>query len=71
MSDDSNEPSSDPEITAKALDLVIPELMNQGYRFDKVSNYLMKPLEKRATPAEANLGETRKATASELNRDEK
>lgn len=71
MSDDSNEPSSDPDITAKALDLVIPELMNQGYRFDKVSNYLMKPLEKRATPAEANLGETRKATANELNRDEK
>jgi len=71
MSDDSNEPSSDPDITAKALDLVIPELINQGYRFDKISNYLTKPLEKRATPAEAAVGETRKATASELNRDEK
>ncbi len=71
MSDDSNVPSADPDITAKALDLVIPELINQGYRFDKVSNYLTKPLEKRATPAEAAVAETKIATASELNRDDK
>ncbi len=71
MSDDFNGPSADPDITAKALDTAIPALLSQGYRFDKISNYLSKPLEKKAAPAEAAAKETQKATASELNRDEK
>lgn len=39
-----NDKSSDfalkPNVTAAALDIAIPYLLNQGYKFDKLSNYL-------------------------------
>ncbi len=43
MSNDTQEPSSKPDLTAKALDMAIPVLIERGYRFDKLSNYLELP----------------------------
>lgn len=40
MSDDSFVPSLMPDVTAKALDIVIPILQSKGYNFAKLSDYL-------------------------------
>lgn len=40
MSDDSVVPTDKKDITAEALDIMIPELKKQGYTFAKLSNYL-------------------------------
>ncbi|MFT4107652.1 MAG: polysaccharide deacetylase family protein [Lacrimispora sp.] len=45
MSNDTEGPSSQPDLTARALDMAIPVLLERGYRFDKLSNYLALPEE--------------------------
>ncbi len=40
MSDDSTTPSSEADITAAALDMVIPILLENGYEFGRISDYL-------------------------------
>jgi peptidoglycan/xylan/chitin deacetylase (PgdA/CDA1 family) len=40
MSDDSNVPNTTNDITAEALDIVIPKLLEEGYEFAKLSQYL-------------------------------
>lgn len=40
MSDDSNTPNNENDITAEALDIVIPKLLQEGYRFARLSQYL-------------------------------
>lgn len=40
MSDDNINPSNKNDVTAEALDILIPKLLEQGYRFAKISEYL-------------------------------
>jgi len=40
MSDDSKIPTMKPDVTAKALDIAIPQLLEQGYRFARLNDYL-------------------------------
>ncbi|KXG77007.1 polysaccharide deacetylase family protein [Thermotalea metallivorans] len=40
MSDDSDMPNRENDITAEALDIVIPKLLEEGYRFVRLSEYL-------------------------------
>lgn len=40
IQDDSFTPTAAPDVTAAALDIAIPYLLEQGYKFDKLSNYL-------------------------------
>lgn len=40
MSDDGSTPSSEADLTAAALDMVIPILIENGYKFGKISDYL-------------------------------
>lgn len=40
IQDDSFTPTHAPDVTAAALDIAIPYLLKQGYKFDKLSNYL-------------------------------
>ncbi|WP_313134893.1 polysaccharide deacetylase family protein, partial [Anaerocolumna sp.] len=40
MSDDSVIPTMKTDVTAKALDIAIPQLMEQGYRFARLNDYL-------------------------------
>ncbi|SHO53952.1 polysaccharide deacetylase family protein [Anaerocolumna xylanovorans] len=40
MSDDSSTPNNKNDITAEALDIVIPKLLQQGYSFARLSRYL-------------------------------
>lgn len=40
MSDDSKAPTDKNDVTAEALDIVLPKLLEQGYRFAKISEYL-------------------------------
>lgn len=44
MSDDSAVPSMKTDVTAKALDIAIPILMEQGYRFARLDDYLSESI---------------------------